>query len=83
MMARTQIVLDAELHRRARAKASALRVSLAEYVRRLVAADLDAPPPSGAVEAVFDLGDSGESDIAAHKDAYVAEALATRRLGRR
>jgi len=82
MMARTQIVLDAELHRRARAKAAALRLSLAEYVRRLVAEDLDEPPPSGAVEAVFDLGESGGSDIAAHKDAYVAEALASERLGR-
>ena len=83
MLARTQIVLDAELHRRARAKATALRLSLAEYVRRLVAADLEAPALSGAVAEVFDLGDSGGSDIAAHQDAYLAEALAADRLGRR
>jgi len=82
MMARTHIVLDAELHRRARARAAGLRISLAEYVRRLVAADLDEAPPSRAVEEFFDLGESGGSDVTAHKDAYVAEALAAERFGR-
>ena len=83
MMTRTQIVLDAELHRRARAKAADLRLSLAEYVRRLVAADLDAPRPNASVEEIFNLGDSGGSDIAAHKDEYIADAFAAEKLGHR
>jgi hypothetical protein len=81
MMSRTQIVLDAELHRRARTRAAALGLSLAEYVRRLVTADLGKVEPGGVVDDVFDLGDSGTSDIAAHKDGYVAEAVAAERLG--
>jgi hypothetical protein len=72
MMARTQIMLDPELHRRARARAAALGLSLAEYVRRLVAADLVEQRPTGRVDNVFNLGDSGASDVAACKDAYLA-----------
>ena len=75
MMARTQITLDPELHRRARARAGALGLSLAEYVRRLVAADLGEPRPSVGLEDVFDLGSSGESDIATQKDTYLAAAV--------
>lgn len=76
MMSRTQITLDPEIQRRARQRASDLGVSLAEYVRRLVARDLG----SGAMKAdptlVFDLGASGGSDIAKQKDAMIAEAFA-------
>ena len=63
----------------ARAKAAALGVSLAEYVRRLVAADLAEEQPRPGVEAIFGLGDSGGSDIARNKDAYVGEAVAALR----
>jgi hypothetical protein len=42
MMERTQIMLDAELQKRARKRASQLGISLAEYVRRLLARDLGA-----------------------------------------
>ena len=83
MMARTQITLDPELHRRARDKASALGLSLAEYLRRLVAADLGEQRPRGRLEDVLDLGDSGGSDVAREKDAYLAAAVqAERRAGR-
>lgn len=75
MMSRTQISLEPEVHRRARARASALGISLAEYVRRLVAADLRGVRRASSVEAVFDLGDSGGSDIAREKDAYVGGAF--------
>lgn len=75
MMARTQITLDPELHRRARERAAELGISLAEYIRRLVADDLEPAPPSVGVSAVFNLGDSGGSDIARHKDRYVGEAI--------
>jgi len=57
MMARTQITLDPELHRRARERAAELGISLAEYIRRLVAADLE-PAPTADVSAIFDLFDS-------------------------
>ncbi|HSH61181.1 MAG TPA: hypothetical protein VK988_16385 [Acidimicrobiales bacterium] len=75
MVVRTQIAFDPEDHRRARAKAAALGVSLAEYVRRLVARDLESPRPAFDVSSVFNLGDSGRSDVAAHKDTYVGAAL--------
>lgn len=76
MMARTQVTLDPELHRGARAKAAALGISLAEYVRRLVARDLEAPRRSADVRAVCDLGSSAGSDVAHDKDRYLGEAVA-------
>jgi hypothetical protein len=76
MMSRTQITLDPELLRRARARASEMGISLAEYVRRAVAANLEAPPQPVGVSAVFDLGRSTGSDVARHRDRYVADAVA-------
>lgn len=75
MMSRTQITLESQAHRRARQRASELGVSLAEYVRRLVARDLASPQPKADVTSVFDLGTSGGSDIASNKDSMVAEAF--------
>lgn len=83
MMQRTQISLQTELHRRARERATQLGVSLAEYIRQIIAKDLEAPTGTGDVEAVFGLFDSGGSDIAADKDAYLGEAVATARVERR
>jgi predicted DNA-binding protein len=74
MMARMQISLPPEEHRRVRERAAELGVSAAEYVRRLVARDLGAAP-AGDITAIFDLGRSGGSDVARHKDRYVAEAI--------
>jgi hypothetical protein len=74
MMARVQVSFSPEEHRRARTRAAELGVSFAEYVRRLVARDLDAPSSSGDPTALFDLGDSGGSDVARHKDRYLGEA---------
>ncbi|MDN5857694.1 MAG: hypothetical protein L0H84_03650 [Pseudonocardia sp.] len=72
-----QVTLDREHHRRAAEKAAQLGLSLAEYIRRVVAADLD---PSGTADGdiseIFGIGDSGGSDVAIHKDRYLAEALA-------
>jgi hypothetical protein len=79
MMSRTQVSLDPELHRSARAKAGALGISLAEYVRRLVARDLDAPRRAADVHAMFDLGRSEGADVARQKDHYLGEAVAGRR----
>jgi hypothetical protein len=76
MMARTQITLPPEEHRRARARAAELGLSLAEYLRRLVAADLARDERDGAgIETIFNLGRGGESDVARHKDDYVAAAV--------
>jgi hypothetical protein len=80
MMQRTQISLPAAEHRRARRRASELGISLAEYLRRLVRRDLGEPSTPGDVGSLFALGDSGGSDVAADKDAYVAASV---RRGRR
>lgn len=66
-MSRTQIRLDPELQRRVRQRASDMGVSLAEYVRRLVERDLGRSQPGVNPSAVFDLGASGNSDIANRK----------------
>jgi hypothetical protein len=86
MVARTQITLHPEQHRRAKARAADLGISLAEYIRRLVDRDLDRPMAVPDPSTIFNLGDSGGSDVAAHKDAYVNEAVvaeAEREVGRR
>ncbi len=77
MMARTQITLDPEVQHRARQRASEMGVSLAEYVRRLVARDLGNPQSSANPAVVFDLGASGASDIARDKHAMLGEAFAS------
>lgn len=75
MVARTQITLAPEYHRKARARAAELGVSLAEYLRGLVARDLAGPRRSATPELVFDLGTSKKSDVAKHKDDYLGEAV--------
>lgn len=82
MMARSQISLPAEDQRRARARAADLGISLAEYVRRLVRADLGDARRTEDVREVFDLGGSGGSDVARHKDDYLADAVEHARRAR-
>jgi hypothetical protein len=79
MATRTQVVLDSELHQRARERALELGISFAEYIRRLVAADLGKVVNEADVSTVFDLGKSGQSDIANEKDEYLAAALSSER----
>ena len=74
-MSRTQISLEPEIQRRARRRANEMGLSLAEYVRRLVARDLGGQTPAPDPSLVFDLGSSGKSDIAKNKDAMIAEAF--------
>jgi len=74
MMVRTQITLDPEVQKKARERAAQLGVSFAEYVRRLVADDLVGESAEVDPSLVFNLGDSGGSDVAHSKDAMVAEA---------
>lgn len=75
MMSRTQITLEPETQRRARQRASDLGVSLAEYVRRLVARDLATPQTTMDPACIFDLGSSRGSDIARNKGTMIAEAF--------
>ena len=79
MMAKTQITLESEMQRRARQRAADLGVSLAEYLRRLIARDLARPETAAPVDRIFDLGRSGGSDVASQKDSMMAEAFHSRR----
>jgi len=84
MMTRTQITLDSELQRRARERATTMGISLTEYIRRLLACDLEQPQQPVDPALVFDLGSSGSADIARDKDVLIGEAVAaeSRRRGR-
>lgn len=75
MMVRTQISLTSELHARVRARASECGVSLAEYIRRLVARDLIEPPRSVDRSLVFDLGSSGGTNVGSDKDRMIADSI--------
>ena len=66
------------MQRRARRRASDLGVSLAEYVRRLLARDLGDPTRKVDVSILFDLGNSGGSNIARDKDEMIADAIAAK-----
>lgn len=79
MMSRTQITLDPEAQRRARQRAAQMGLSLAEYVRRLVARDLEERKPAIDVRTVFDLGRSPGSDVARYKHVMLGEAAAALR----
>ena len=79
MMARVQVALSPEEHRRASARAAELGISFAEYVRRLVAQDLGEARATREADALFDLADSGGSDIAQHKHRYLGDAFVSAR----
>jgi hypothetical protein len=76
MNARTQITMDPEMQRRAKAKAAERGISLAEYIRQLVAGDLEPAKPAYDITQIFDLGASEEpTDIARDKDKLIGEAV--------
>jgi hypothetical protein len=79
MMARMQVTMNSETQRLVRLKAAGLGVSIAEYVRRLIANDLAGQSRNARPEKVFDLGSTGRSNIAKDKKAMIAEAIAGRR----
>jgi hypothetical protein len=79
VMVRTHVSLTMEQHRRARRRAEELGISMAEYVRRLVDADPSGPSQPVEINAVFDLGDSGGSNVAGYKDEYVGLAVSPTR----
>jgi len=74
--------MDAELQRRAHAKAAELGLSFAEYVRRLVAHDLGEPRRNTPISLLFDLGASREpTDVARDKDQMLGEAAWAEHIG--
>jgi hypothetical protein len=73
MVVRTQISLDADAHRRAKRRAAELGISLAEYVRRTLDQDLG-EEPKGDISAIFDLFDSGASDVSSNLEKYLGDA---------
>jgi hypothetical protein len=75
MMMRTQLSFEREMLRRARGRAGDMGISLAEYVRRLIAEDLGERTPSADPRQIFDLGSSGGTDIATEKDAMLVDAF--------
>lgn len=79
-MTRTQLSFETEDLKRARLRAGQLGISLAEYVRRVVAEDLGEARSTPGADVFFDLGSSAGSDVAADKDRLVAEAFGA--LGR-
>ena len=78
MMTRTQITLKTEMIHQARKRTAQLGISLAEYIRRLIGRDLGERQWPTDPSAIFNLGNSGGSDIAHEKDAMVAKAAAVR-----
>ena len=76
MKARSQIALNRETKRRAQSKAAKLGVSLAEYIRRLITADLREPQHNADVSIIFNLIEDGPpTDIARDKDKMTGDAV--------
>lgn len=79
MTSRMQITLDRGLQRRVAKKAAAQGISIAEYVRRAVSADLGDAPRKADIASIFDLGRSLEpTDISRDKKRLIAESLAAK-----
>ncbi len=72
---RTMIVLPDHHHAEAKRKAARDGISLSEYVRRLVALDLEPAESAGDPSVIFGLFDSGGSKIADGKQAMISEAV--------
>ena len=69
------IVLPDHHHTEAKRRAARAGISLSEYIRRLVARDLDIGAPAEDPSAIFGLFDSGGSKIADGKQAMISEAI--------
>jgi hypothetical protein len=89
MRLRLQIAMPLELKRRAHARAADQGISVAEYIRRLVAEDLGPPKPRRKpdISIMFDVVKDGpRANIARDKDRLVGEAVGDnylRKVGRR
>lgn len=72
---RTMIILPNHHHAEAKRKAALEGISLSEYIRRLVAKDLDQPAAAADPSILFELFDSGGSRIADGKQAMISEPI--------
>ena len=72
---RTMIVLPGHHHAEAKRKAARDGISLSEYIRRLVACDLEPAESASDPSVIFGLFDSGGSRIADGKQAMISEAI--------
>lgn len=81
MTSRMQITLDATTQVKVRRRAESIGIPVAEYVRRVIAADLGDGPSKSGVAELFDLGRSSEpTDIATNKRQMIAEAIEAGKL---
>ncbi len=81
MTSRMQITLDPTTRAKIRRRAESVGVTVAEYVRRVIAADLGGEPSRSNVAELFDLDRSAEStDIAKDKRAMIAGAIEAGKL---
>lgn len=71
---RTMIVLPNHHHAEAKLKAAREGISLSEYIRRLVARDLEPGTPQADLRAVFGIFNSEGSKIAGGKQAMISES---------
>ena len=69
------IVLPDHHHAGAKRRAAHAGISLSEYIRRLVARDLEQGAPASDPSVIFGLFDSGGSRIADGKQAMISEAI--------
>ena len=69
------ILLPDHHHAEAKRRAARDGISLSEYIRRLVARDLEPDAPGGDPSVIFGLFDSGGSSIAEGKQAMISEAI--------
>lgn len=69
------IILPDHHHAEAKRKAAHEGISLSEYIRRLVANDLNEADGAADPSMVFGLFDSGGSRIADGKQAMISEAI--------
>jgi hypothetical protein len=81
MTSRMQITLDPAIRAKVRRRAESFGLPIAEYVRRIIAADLGDEPPRAHVSELFGLGEPAEPTHAARdKNAMIAEAIAAGKL---
>ena len=69
------IVLPDHHHADAKRRAAREGISLSEYIRRLVARDLEQGAPASDPSVIFGLFDGGGSRIADGKQALISEAI--------
>lgn len=82
MMARTHIPIDGEHHGHAKVRAADLGIPFADDTHRQFDRDLSEPLDRSEPTRVFDLGDSGGTDVASKKDRMLGETTGALRRPR-